>query len=212
MAKKPGLRGLSMNQQYYEAILQLRSPSEKVTDFVVSAINRASRKTLVSRVVTLKTGVDLFISSRAFAVSLGRRLFGCFGGSLEISKRLYGLSKDNKRVYRVSVLFKPPCFRQGDVILYEGHIVLVSSLGRQAKGTDLDTGRRAVIDYKKDAERLEVRKSVVTKLHPWLEAMHPETFETRPVYNKEYASGLGLRQGSRVRVVISQGRVYAVDC
>lgn len=94
------------NHSYYEAILQLRPANKKLLDFVVKRIKERGNVS-ISKTVKLKTGVDLYLSSWRFAVSLSRMLKKSFGGTTKITRKLHTQSKKTgKRVYRVTVLFR----------------------------------------------------------------------------------------------------------
>ena len=58
---------------YYEAILQIRNPTEEVVNCVMNAIKK-QKDVFISREINYKTGFDLFISSQKFAHQLGRVL------------------------------------------------------------------------------------------------------------------------------------------
>ena len=95
-----------MHSLYYEAIIQLRKPTQEVFDFVYSQIYER-KNIFISKEVQLKTGVDLYISDQRFARSLGARLKKAFGGTVVISRSLYGLSKSTgKTVYRLTVCYR----------------------------------------------------------------------------------------------------------
>ena len=94
------------NPQYYEGILQLRNPNEEALNFVRNQFKNNS-KAWIAKVEELKTGIDFYISSNGFLLSLGKKLKKSFKGELKTSRRLH--TKDrltSKQVYRVTVLFR----------------------------------------------------------------------------------------------------------
>ena len=91
---------------YFEAKLQLRPYNKEVLDFAKKQINKSN--SLIAKEIKLKQGVDLYISSRKFAVILAKKLKKVFGGETKVSKTLFGINRlTSKKVYRVTV-----CFRQ----------------------------------------------------------------------------------------------------
>lgn len=95
-----------INKEYFESILQLRPFDEKVFDFVLKRINERN-DVFISKEVKLKTGVDLYLSSNKVAVIIGRMLKKSFKGTIKISKKLYGQSRQSsKLLYRVTVCFR----------------------------------------------------------------------------------------------------------
>lgn len=91
------------NSLYYEAILQLRPVSEKVLDFVLKKIN-ARKDVFISKTVELKTGINLYLSSKKFAMALGKMLKKSFKADIKLSRSLFSISKKTgKRLWRVTV-------------------------------------------------------------------------------------------------------------
>ena len=94
------------NSSYYEAILQLRPCNKELLDFVDKKIEERGNVT-IAKVETLKTGVNLYLSSWRYTVSLARMLKKRFGGTVKITRSLFSQSKQTgKRIYRVTVLFR----------------------------------------------------------------------------------------------------------
>jgi len=78
-----------MRPEYYEGILQLRNPSDKVLDYVEREIARDG-KVRIAKTTRLKNGYDLELSSQAFLRGLGRKLREKFGGELVLSSKAAG--------------------------------------------------------------------------------------------------------------------------
>ncbi|MBN2453916.1 hypothetical protein JXB11_00045 [Candidatus Woesearchaeota archaeon] len=97
-----------MHSQYYEAILQVRDAPEEVYKAVAKAIDAAARKgVFVSKVEKSKNGLDYYLSSKRFAVNLGKQLKKRFRGQVKLSRKLYGRDRStSKTLYRVTVLYR----------------------------------------------------------------------------------------------------------
>ena len=95
-----------MDKEYYEGILQLRNPNEEVLNFIRNQFKNNS-KVWISKQERLKTGIDLYISSNKFLLSLGKKLKKSFKGELKTSRKLHSRDRmTSKNVYRVAVLFR----------------------------------------------------------------------------------------------------------
>ncbi len=94
------------NNQYFEAVLQLRPYNEKVLRAVEKMVGDKDG-VFISKVVKQKTGLDLYISSQKFAQTIGKQLKKRFKGELKVSGTLFTRNRlTSKDVYRVTVLFR----------------------------------------------------------------------------------------------------------
>lgn len=94
------------NQQYYEAILQLRPCNEKMYNFVLAEIKNY-KNVLITYSDIKKYGVDLRLTSARFTEDIAKKLKRRFGGDIIKSKKLYGFSKTKgKIVYRLTICFR----------------------------------------------------------------------------------------------------------
>lgn len=98
---------MGKHELYYEAKIQIRPFDENVIRFVVSMIDNNS-KVRIARVEELKTGVDIYVSSRKFAAIIGKKLKVKFkNGKLLVTKALFSKNRQtSKDIYRVTVLFR----------------------------------------------------------------------------------------------------------
>lgn len=95
----------SHRPEYYEAIIQLRPAKQKLLEFVLNEIQNS--KCTISKIDELKTGIDIRVTSRQVAMTIGKRLKKRFDGKLTLSRELHGQHKQtSKLVYRVTVLFR----------------------------------------------------------------------------------------------------------
>jgi len=171
-----------MHKSYYEAILQLRPDRKDVRDFIYKSLDDRGNVSLV-KIVRIKKGVDLYLSSWKFATSLGSDLVKKFGGKVQVTKKIYGKKKETgKTVYRASVLFRFPEYKVGDIISQNNNVFLVTSVGKSVFGRNLMKTKKEKIK-EGDIKILEVVKVVVSKYIPQLEVIHPHTYQSTPVVN-----------------------------
>ena len=94
------------NTQYFESILQLRPNKREILDFVKKQIDK-KEKVFISKEINQKTGIDLYLTSNKFAITLGKLLKKRFKGTVKISKTLHTRHKQiGKLLYRVTVCFR----------------------------------------------------------------------------------------------------------
>jgi len=92
---------------YYEAIIQLRPADKEILKFVNKQIGKKKGKVSIAKIVELKTGVDIYLTSQRFALSLGRVLKKSFKGELKITRSLYKISRiTSKKIYRLTICFR----------------------------------------------------------------------------------------------------------
>ncbi len=91
---------------YFEAILQLRPYNDEVLGFILDEIEKRPG-TFISKKIEYKNGLDLYLSSNAFAKNIGQKLKKKFKGNLVMSRALYSTSRiTSKTLYRLTVLFR----------------------------------------------------------------------------------------------------------
>lgn len=91
---------------YFEAILQLRNPSEELMSFIRNQLKKRGN-VFIAKEEQQKNGIDLYVSNQRFTQSLGKRMKKSFKGELTISYRLFGRNRiTSKDIYRVTVLFR----------------------------------------------------------------------------------------------------------
>ncbi len=149
----PMVRSLQgKHPQYYEAILQLRNTQQDVMDFVEVEIARAGIP--VTKVVELKQGLDYYLADNNFTKALGKKLQQQFGGELLSSASLH-TRKNNKDLYRVTILFRSIPFRKGDVVEYQGEPYVITGMGKDILLKNTKTGIKAHLKYG-DAKQVKI--------------------------------------------------------
>ncbi len=130
---------------YYEAILQLRNTSKEVYDFVLDEINR--KKVHLTKESKQKNGLDLYLSDNSFTKALGKKLQEKFGGQILTTASLH-TKKDNKELYRITVLFRQASFKKSDLVIYQGETYKVKQMGKDILLQHNKTGKKVHLKYK----------------------------------------------------------------
>ena len=128
---------------YFQGVLQLRSPNQEVLDFVYSQVDK-NDAVAITKTSKVPDGVDLYMTSQTFLRQLGKKLRESFGGEMRTSARLHTRRK-GKDLYRVTVFFKPWKFRRGDIVNIRGEDIRITSFGNRVFGKEMKTGRKVTI-------------------------------------------------------------------
>ncbi len=135
--------------QAYNGVFQLRNPSQEIIDFIDKEILKYHDKNAFCiKIIEVKNGIDYHFSSGAFTKRLGHSLRQRFGGQLIETSRLVTRSKEtSKDLYRVTVLFRVPDFKKGDIVNFKGHESIVLNLGNRVYIRDTKTNRKQQAKY-----------------------------------------------------------------
>ena len=138
---------------YFESILQLRDCSDTVYDFVEKEMNRVGSK--IGKSKKIRTGYDYYTSDNGLTRSLGKKLQQQFGGHLVETATLHTQKKD-KKLYRVTVMFREAGFKRDDKVEYEGESYVVKIMGgKDILLQEVKTGKKVHVKYK---DMREIRK------------------------------------------------------
>ena len=141
-------KGEAVANNYFEGILQLRNPTKEVRKFVKELIERTLR-VFVAKEEKVTNGFDLYLSSNRFLVNSGRKLQNKFGGEIKISSKLHTRKRlTSKEVYRVTVLFRRPSFKVGDIVRYKRGKIKVRTISKKVFGMDVDTNKKISVSFK----------------------------------------------------------------
>ncbi|MBW3017132.1 hypothetical protein KY316_02070 [Candidatus Woesearchaeota archaeon] len=192
------------NPQYFEGVIQLRNCSQEILDFVIYRFEK--NEIGIAKIVKVSDGFDIYSASNKFSRKIGKMLVRQFGGELRETSRLFTKDKlTSKNVYRLTVYYKAPLIKKNDVVVLKDKIIQVTSLEKSSiKGTDLVTGKRITMPAK-GAEVLEKKKVSVVRIKPFVEVMHPETFQPVEVENPK-----PLKLGQNVKVVEYKNKLFLV--
>ena len=73
---------------YFEAIIQLRNPSDECISFIHNQVKKRN-DTFISKIDELDNGIDIYISSQRFARAIGNKMKKAFKGELKTSRTLH---------------------------------------------------------------------------------------------------------------------------
>lgn len=90
---------------YYEGIIQLRLPEEKIDEIkeIIKSFERKNRMAFISKENKLKKGVDVFIGSKNVIHNLVKIIKKKFKYKIKITRKFYGYKK-GKKVYKIILL------------------------------------------------------------------------------------------------------------
>lgn len=188
--------------QYYEAILQIRNYRDEVLEFVKSEIKKNNIK--VPKREKMKNGMDIQLSSKTFATSLGKKLFNKFAGELKTSPKLVG-RKNGKDLYRITIYYEPSEFGEGDIVEVDGKVIKVRKCSKFLGGLDVITRKNTQVEIKgKTIRKLKKYKTTISKQYPQLEVINPKTYQSVVVHNPIQT------KNTNVKIVISKGRILLI--
>jgi len=140
------------NPQYFEGILQLRNPNKEVISFIANQMKKKD-DVFIAKQVKTKNGVDLYFSSNKFLKSLGRKLQNHFGGEFKTSATLHTRSRQSsKNLYRLTVLFRLPEFKEGDIVKFKGEKFKILKTGKKILCKSIGTGKKKNLNYDETRE------------------------------------------------------------
>jgi len=154
---------------YYEAILQVRGQGrelgrqlerdmkEMVTSRVAS-MRKSSREVFLSRVDSVKGGLDFYFSTIGAARTVARELQDTLCAEFKESSSLWG-RRGGKEVSRMTFLIRLPGFSKGDVAERDGRDYYVRGLSRGVvHAVDIATGEERALKAGESSEWLLVRE------------------------------------------------------
>lgn len=209
---------------YYEAILQIRTASGKLSDEMKEATlamteNSVARQAannrqlFITKMELVAGGVDVYLSSIALGKSLAKELAEAFCAETKESPKLVGQTTDGQDMYRLTYLVRLPDYKVGDVVVFQGkHCKLTRVNGNGGRLTDLrDFRDRAVRRADMVDVRLYERSSdlkeatVVSTSGSEIQVLSPSNYSTVDLRVPE-----GAEIGETVKVVTIDDVLYYV--
>ena len=191
-----------MDDQYFEAIIQLRGSDDEIFSEVVKDIEK--EKAIISKVKEIKQGVDLYISSKKAVIKVGKKLKKKFGGVIKISNKVHSRDRDTQKdIKRLTLCFIPPKFKRGEVVKSDNRILIVSGFDKGIiTGKDLIGTKKFKVAS--NAKRLPIREANISMVEPVVEIIHPDTFQSVKPENNFKLSG------EIVSVVIDGHKIWVI--
>ena len=117
--------------QAFNGILQLRNPTDDILRLIEYEIAKNhSKGWYCIKKYRVNNGFDYNFNAAQFARYIGKKLQQISGGQTEITARLVTRSRQtSKDLYRITVLFRVPKHKKGDVVSYKGRDVKILNFG-----------------------------------------------------------------------------------
>jgi nonsense-mediated mRNA decay protein 3 len=183
------------NTEYFEAILQIRNKNDNIIKEVLSELDliledEKKRSVFATKLLELKNGVDIYITSQKHVKEIGRRLYDIFGGEIKINEQLFSRNHlTSKNLYRINLLLRIPDFKKHSVIKIDEKLIFVTSIkGNFILGKDVLTNKSIKTKYDlNDIEIIQDKpiETIIVKEKPHYEILNPITFQNQIVMNPE---------------------------
>jgi len=136
-----------MHKEYFEGILQLRNPTDEITNFIMDEMRRRP-DVLITKQKKVGDGFDLFFTNQHFLQSLGKQLHTKFFGDLKVSKKLYTRNRQTSReTFRVTVFFRHYPYNVGGIFMIRGEKYKIMNAGKKITAKNMDTGKNLFLRY-----------------------------------------------------------------
>jgi nonsense-mediated mRNA decay protein 3 len=207
-----------MAGKYFQSTVQLRAnAARKLTSSEMEECKKMAREmadsgyhggdqlSFIQEIKEVKGGLDIILGSTQLGRRMARAFVERFGGHLLETAKLVG-KKDNRDVYRSTLLVRFPRLKRGDIVSFRGELFSVA--GFDSKATliaALRDGRRSSMS-EEDAEAIEVLgnkadalfATVISYDDNAIEIMDPETFRSALAARPR---GKEVQCGDEVKVV-----------
>lgn len=208
--------GQKQKTAYYEGIMQLRQPNDRVIDFMnKEMVQLAPKGVFITKTVDQKHGVDLYFTNKTHMNLLAQKIGGRFGAAVSTHPQLFSHNhQTSKDIYRLNILVSIPKFMAGDVISFDyprkGNLtVLISSMGKIAQGQNLILGKQVGFELKNCEDIIIYKKQATTisTIHPEVRVLDPENYQEQVLANKDLPP---LEVGDTVNIVKTPHGLYIV--
>jgi nonsense-mediated mRNA decay protein 3 len=132
-----------------------------------------------------REGLDFFLSEKAAAFSITKKIQEHYGGDFKQSASTAGM-KDSRQVFRMTYLVRIPAYRKGDFFSFDtSFFLLVSLRENKVRAIELSTWAEKVIDGKEiqpskiyGGNELIREMIVVSQSKNDIQLMDPKTYTT----------------------------------
>ncbi|MBN1175200.1 hypothetical protein JXA48_01010 [Candidatus Woesearchaeota archaeon] len=216
--------GQKQKTQYFEGILQLQNPTEKVIDFISKQMeSMAPKGVFITKTVDTKKGVDLYFTKKNPMRIIAQKVVSKFGGKMDENAQLFTHNHLTSRdVFRLNIHVQLPEFTLGDVIEFDltrvrgddlRHVIQVNKMGKVIQGTDLLTGKQLAFELKfaKEIKKVKPIKTTLISVQPTIQVLHPETYQAQTPRNADvYKHDLNIEDKVDV-VMVKEGILLIYD-
>ncbi|HNX40494.1 MAG TPA: 60S ribosomal export protein NMD3 [Methanothrix sp.] len=204
--------------KYFESTVQLRGNAVRpisaremeeakktARDMADSGYRGGEMLSFIQEMKEVKGGLDIILGSTQLGRRMARAFQERFGGRLLETAKLVG-KKDNRDVFRSTLLVRFPRLKRGDIISFRGSLFYVSGFdGKTTLITSLREGRRTSMS-EESSEAVPIlgnradalTATVISVDEDVLEIMDPETFRSALAARPR---ALEVRPGEDVTVV-----------
>jgi len=207
-----------MAGRYFQSTVQLRGNGSRLIspwemeecrrmaqDMADAGYRGGDQLSFIQDIKEVRGGLDIILGSTQLGRRMARAVQERFGGRLLETCKLVG-KKEDRDVYRSTLLVRFPRLRRGDIVSLRGSIYMVSGFeGKNILLTSMDRAHHTSIS-EEASEEVQIlgnragamRATVISKDDAVLEIMDPETFRSvlasRP-------RGLEVEPGEEVQAV-----------
>ncbi len=192
---------------YYEAIIQIRAEKRtfpkselkilrSTVESLVTQLQKSGKRGLyITDFDENRQGLDFFLSEKATAFSIAKKIQEQFGGEFKQSASTAGM-KDSKQVFRMTYLVRIPAYRKGDFFVCDHSFFLIVSLHEnKVRAIDLSSWTEKVIAGKdiqpsKIFGGVELVRDmiVVSQSKKDIQLMDPKTYSTVEIQKPKMVS------------------------
>jgi len=187
-----------MAGKYFQSTVQLRGNGSRpisswemeecrrmAQDMADAGYRAGDQLSFIQDMKEVKGGMDIVLGSTQLGRRMARAVQERFGGKLLETCKLVG-KKENRDVFRSTLLVRFPRLRRGDIVSHRGSICMVTGFeGKNTLLTSLSKGHRSCMSEEISSEvqilgnRADAMKAtVISKDDDVLEIMDPETFRS----------------------------------
>jgi nonsense-mediated mRNA decay protein 3 len=192
---------------YYEAIIQIRAEKRtfpkselqilrSTVESLVTQMQKSGKRGLyITDFDENRQGLDFFLSEKATAFSIAKKIQEQFGGEFKQSASTAGM-KDSKQLFRMTYLVRIPAYRKGDFFVCDHSFFLIVSLHEnKVRAIDLSSWAEKVIAGKDiqpskifGGTELVRDMIVVSQSKKDIQLMDPKTYSTVEIQKPKMVS------------------------
>lgn len=184
--------------KYFQSTVQLRADTSRsieprdmvecrkmAQEMADSGYHGGDQLSFIQEMKEVRGGLDIILGSTQLGRRMARAFVERFGGRLLETAKLVG-RKDNRDVFRSTLLVRFPRLRRGDIVTFRGTLYLVAGFdGKSTLITTLREGRRSSMN-EENSKAVQVLgnradalpATVISVDEDVIEIMDPETFRS----------------------------------